>query len=102
MTDIEATYIATWRHRLTDPDRIALHETRRAAHAARDAAGAGLVERLPWPLEVEASGLGLRPCPRCPTGWMRAIADDSPDLRAGCPSCGFAAEVLDLGIGTPL
>ena len=92
--EAEGGYVARWRHRLTDrewpADRIALHETREDAHEASEAAGGGLVEQLPWPVEVEAEGLGLRPCDRCTTGWLRAVAADAgPDLL--CPTCGREA-----------
>ena len=91
--EAEGGYVARWRHRLTDPDRIALHATRPDAHEARAAAGGGLVERLPRPVEVEAPpALGLRPCDGCPTGWLRAVAGDAgPDLL--CPTCGREARL---------
>lgn len=103
------------RWRVRDGEAITLHRDRSAAIAAVRRDG-GLPERLPWPVEVEAPpAIGLRPCPACPAGWMRAIAGDAgevltadgprdpdADLILGCPACGHCREALALGIGEAL
>ena len=91
--ETEGVVIARWLTRRRDdepghPDVVDLHPHREAAldHAAEHG---GVVERLAHAVKVEAGSAGLRPCLRCPSGWLCALAEPEPAGTAAlCPHCG--------------
>ena len=75
--------VARWR--TLSGDLFILHPTLEDAQQCIREHG-GLIERLPWPVEIEE----LAACPRCPEGRLHEVAYGGPDLL--CPTCDHEAE----------